>query len=368
MHGYNVFLPIGFDAFGLPAENAAIKNRHATRAPGRWPTSRTMRRQLRTMGATFAWDAEVVTVRPRRTTAGTSGCSCGSSRRAWRTARSLAGRLVPQRRHAGPRAGRGHGPPLLALRREGREARSRPVVPAASRSTPTSCSTSPASTGPSRSRSMQTNWIGRSRGRRDRLHGRRDAAPPGRRGDPRLHDPPGHAVRRDVHGPRARARARRGPDRAGAARRGRGVRRAAAADKTEIDRLSTDREKTGVAIGADAINPVNGERIPIFVADYVLGGYGTGAIMAVPAHDERDFAFAQKFGLPIRRVVAAQATATRTRSLESAYVAHTDRRGHGQQRRVRRPAGRRGRHAIVEWLERATARASRRSRTACATG
>ena len=74
--------------------------------------------------------------------------------------------------------------------------------------------------------------------------------------------------------------------------------------RTEIDRLSTDREKTGVAIGADAINPINGERIPIFVADYVLAGYGTGAIMAVPAHDERDYAFAVKFGLPIRRVVA----------------------------------------------------------------
>ena len=56
-------------------------------------------------------------------------------------------------------------------------------------------------------------------------------------------------------------------------------------------------------IGADAINPVNGARIPIFVADYVLGSYGTGAIMAVPAHDERDFAFATQYGLPIVRVI-----------------------------------------------------------------
>src|SRR5207247_3071954 len=79
---------------------------------------------------------------------------------------------------------------------------------------------------------------------------------------------------------------------------------ARAETETEIERLSTDREKTGVALGADAINPVNGERVPIFVADYVLGGYGTGAIMAVPAPDERDFEFAQKVGLPIRRVVA----------------------------------------------------------------
>ena len=96
---------------------------------------------------------------------------------------------------------------------------------------------------------------------------------------------------------------------------------AATTAKTEIDRLSTDREKTGVPIGADAINPVNGERIPIFVADYVLGGYGTGAIMAVPAHDERDFAFAKKFGLPIINVVMPR-HADPDAELESAFVEH----------------------------------------------
>jgi leucyl-tRNA synthetase len=92
--------------------------------------------------------------------------------------------------------------------------------------------------------------------------------------------------------------------------------------RTEIDRLSTDREKTGVAIGADAVNPVNGERVPIIVADYVLAGYGTGAIMAVPAHDERDFAFARQFGLPIRRVVTAPGTAADD-ELDDAYIAHS---------------------------------------------
>jgi len=69
--------------------------------------------------------------------------------------------------------------------------------------------------------------------------------------------------------------------------------------ESEIERLSTEKEKTGVFIGAYAINPVNDERIPIWISDYVLMGYGTGAIMAVPAHDERDFAFATKFELPI---------------------------------------------------------------------
>ena len=73
--------------------------------------------------------------------------------------------------------------------------------------------------------------------------------------------------------------------------------------ETEIDRLSTEREKSGVFTGGFAINPVNGARIPVWIADYVLMTYGTGAIMAVPAHDERDFEFALKFGLPILPVI-----------------------------------------------------------------
>jgi leucyl-tRNA synthetase len=73
--------------------------------------------------------------------------------------------------------------------------------------------------------------------------------------------------------------------------------------KTEADRTAVEKEKTGVFTGAYAINPVNDEKIPIWVADYVLMGYGTGAIMAVPAHDERDFAFALKYGLPILPVI-----------------------------------------------------------------
>jgi len=76
-----------------------------------------------------------------------------------------------------------------------------------------------------------------------------------------------------------------------------------AARSSEMDQLSTDREKTGVFTGGFAINPVNGEKVPVWIADYVLMTYGTGAIMAVPAHDERDFAFAIKFGLPIIPVI-----------------------------------------------------------------
>ena len=77
----------------------------------------------------------------------------------------------------------------------------------------------------------------------------------------------------------------------------------AAQNKSERDRQADAKEKTGVFTGAYAVNPVNDEAIPVWIADYVLMGYGTGAIMAVPAHDERDFEFAKKFELPIRQVV-----------------------------------------------------------------
>ncbi|WP_037576475.1 leucine--tRNA ligase [Phaeacidiphilus oryzae] len=76
-----------------------------------------------------------------------------------------------------------------------------------------------------------------------------------------------------------------------------------AAAKSEVERQSEGRQKTGVFTGAYAVNPVSGERVPVFIADYVLAGYGTGAIMAVPAHDHRDFEFARVFKLPMRCVV-----------------------------------------------------------------
>ncbi len=76
-----------------------------------------------------------------------------------------------------------------------------------------------------------------------------------------------------------------------------------AVKKSEIERTNDTKEKTGVFTGSYAINPVSGEKVPVWVADYVLGGYGTGAVMGVPGHDERDFAFAEKFKLPIIEVV-----------------------------------------------------------------
>src|SRR5205085_1596229 len=74
--------------------------------------------------------------------------------------------------------------------------------------------------------------------------------------------------------------------------------------QTEIERTAADKTKTGVFIGAYCTNPYNGEQVPIFVGDYVLASYGTGAVMGVPAHDERDFEFAEKYNLPIPVVIA----------------------------------------------------------------
>ncbi|MFO0578107.1 MAG: leucine--tRNA ligase [Polyangia bacterium] len=98
----------------------------------------------------------------------------------------------------------------------------------------------------------------------------------------------------------------------------------AAAKKTDIDRSDLTKEKTGVALGCDAINPVNGQRIPIWVGDYVIGSYGTGAVMAVPAHDERDHAFAVKYGLPIVQVVSQVVSAADGPAIDVKSAAYTD--------------------------------------------
>jgi leucyl-tRNA synthetase len=84
----------------------------------------------------------------------------------------------------------------------------------------------------------------------------------------------------------------------------------AAARKSDMERTALNKEKTGIFVGAYAKNPLTGGQIPIYTADYVLGAYGTGAIMAVPAHDERDFEFAKKFGLPIVQVVSKDGTSS----------------------------------------------------------
>ena len=83
--------------------------------------------------------------------------------------------------------------------------------------------------------------------------------------------------------------------------------------KSDLDRTELNKDKTGVFIGRYAINPINGAEVPLFIADYVLASYGSGAVMAVPAHDERDYAFAKKYNLPIKKVIESDVS-------EKAYV------------------------------------------------
>ena len=86
---------------------------------------------------------------------------------------------------------------------------------------------------------------------------------------------------------------------------------AASAGRSDMDRAS-GRDKTGVFTGSYATHPLTGEKVEVWVADYVLGGYGTGAVMAVPAHDERDYEFAEAFGLPVKTVVGPEVRSEET--------------------------------------------------------
>ena len=227
----------------------------------------------------------------RSTTAGRSGCSCASSRRASPTG--------ARRRSSGARRTR----PCSRTSRSSTGAASA-AAPRSSRGTSTQWffkiteyadalldETALLESWPEKVLTMQRNWIGRSEGARV-IFTRAGIG----RGAAGLHDAARHAVRRDVLRPRAGASARRGADRWHASRRRRSppTSRHAAA-RSAVEREA--KEKDGVFTGRYAVNPVNGEPIPIWVADYVLMEYGTGAIMAVPAHDERDHAFAERYGL-----------------------------------------------------------------------
>ena len=311
MHGENVFLPIGFDAFGLPAENAAIKNGINPRA---WTMSNmdNMRRQLRAMGSTFDWEAEVVTADPQyyrwnqwfflrflekglayRATSPVDWCPndgtlareqvVGADRHCWRCGAKVEKRDLAQW--------------YLKVTNYADELLDFSGID-----------------WPEPVKTMQTNWIGRSEGAELVFKTADDdelrvftTRPDTLFGATFMVLAPEHALVAKLTAPDRKADVE--------------AYVATARSETEIERLSTDREKTGVPIGADAINPINGERIPIWIADYVLAGYGTGAIMAVPAHDERDFAFARKFDLPIRRVVAAPGTEADD-AMDDAYIAH----------------------------------------------
>jgi leucyl-tRNA synthetase len=296
MKGYNVFFPIGFDAFGLPAENAAIK--HGIH-PKKWTYDNiaNMRRQFRTMGAMWAWDRESVTCEPGyykwtqwfflkfyerglayRTNAPVDWCpSCNTSlarEQVWGEDRHCE-------RCGTPVIKKDLNQWLFRITDYAEELLDHSRIE-----------------WPERVVTMQKNWIGRSEGVEF------DLGVAGSNEKIRV-----FTTRVDtVYGVTFAVLAPEHPlvDELTTADRRADVEayKLKASRQTEVERLSTEKVRDGVFIGAYAVNPMNGAQIPIYTADYVLMSYGTGAIMGVPAHDERDFDFATRHNLPIPVVVA----------------------------------------------------------------
>jgi leucyl-tRNA synthetase len=294
MKGYNVMFPIGFDAFGLPAENAAVKrNIH----PKEWTYANIerMRGQLRSMGAMWDWRREAVSSDPEyyhwtqwfftqlykhglayRKMSPVDFCpNCNTT---------LAREQVwGEDRHC---------------ERCGTQVIKKDLEQWFFRTTNYAEELLDFShiDWPERVQLLQTNWIGRSEGA--------SVVFKTEFGDPMEV----FTTRPDtLWGATFMVLAPEHPlvDKVTTPEQVKVVEayKAHAARQSDIDREAADKEKTGVFTGGYAINPVNNERIPIWIADYVLMTYGTGAIMAVPSHDERDFAFAIKFGLPIIPVI-----------------------------------------------------------------
>ena len=294
MNGFNVFEPIGYDAFGLPAENYAIKT-------GVHPQDSTqknvnvIREQLKTMGAMYNFDYEVDTSKPEY----------------YRWTQWVFLQLYKM-----GLAYRKNAPVNWCPQDQTVLANEQVVDGVCER-----CGTAVVRKDmtqwffkitdyadnllegleridwPERTKLMQRNWIGRSEGVEivfkiedsDELIRVFTTRPDTLFGATYVVLAPEHVLVKKVTRPEFKTEVDEYVD--------------FVAHENEIERTSTSKEKTGVPTGAFAINPINGEKIPIWIADYVLSTYGTGAVMAVPAHDERDFDFAVKYKLPIRVVV-----------------------------------------------------------------
>ena len=338
-HGFAVLRPMGFDAFGLPAENAAIREGGHPRAVTERNIA-TIRRQMERLGWAIDWDRALSTHEPEyyRWTQ-------------WLFLRFFE-RGLAYRKEA-PVKWCPNDQTVLAneqvidgrCERCGAEVESRSLTQWFFRITDYADALldemDQLESWPERVLTMQRNWIGRSEGaavdfrvdgsdltlsvfttRPDTLFGATFFALA----------PEHPALEGLVAGSEHEAAVRDY------------VRHAAARSAVERE----EKEKDGVFTGRYAINPVNGERIPIWVADYVLMEYGTGAIMAVPAHDARDFAFAQRYGLPVRTVVVP---ADGEAEAEGAFSAHTENErlvNSGDFSGLPAPEGK---QAIIAWLE-----------------
>ncbi len=311
MQGYRVLHPMGWDAFGLPAENAAI-DRGIHPAQWTYQNIAQMRTQLQRLGLSYDWSREVTTCSPdyyhwtqwiflEFLQAGLAyqkeaavnwdpidqtvlaNEQVDSEGRSWRSGAKVERRLLKQWFFK-----------ITAYAEQ--------LLQDLDQLTGW----------PERVRLMQENWIGKSLGA--------EVVFKTEAGD----SLPIFTTRPDtLWGATFMVLSPEHPlvEKLIAAEQAESVKayQAAAAAKSEIDRTAEDREKTGVWTGSLAINPVNGEAIPIWVADYVLMGYGTGAIMAVPAHDQRDFEFAKKYSLPIKVVVQPPDQTIDADSMTAAY-------------------------------------------------
>ncbi|HAT4283742.1 TPA: leucine--tRNA ligase [Clostridium perfringens] len=297
MQGYNVFQPMGFDAFGLPAENFAIKT-------GIHPQDSTikniakMEEQLKAMGAMFNWDNEVVTCSPEyykwtqwlflklyekglayRKKAPVNWCpSCQTV---------LANEQVVDG----------------ACERCSTEVTKKDLTQWFFKITDYADELLDKLDGldwPEKTVAMQKHWIGRSTGSQVNFKVK----------DSDLNFDVFTTRVDTLCGVSYVVLAPENPlvDEIVSAEQKEAVEnyKEEAKKQSDIERQSISREKTGVFTGAYAIHPLTGKEVPIWVGDYVLATYGTGAVMAVPAHDERDFAFAEKFNLPINRVIEAK--------------------------------------------------------------
>ncbi len=295
MQGYNLFHPMGFDSFGLPAENYAIKT-GVHPSDSTFANIETMERQLKEMGASFEWEYEIKTCMPDyykwtqwcflqlykhglayRKNAPVNWCpNCNT--------------VLANEQVVDGECERCHTP----VTRKHLTQWFFKITDYAERL----LEGLDRIDWPEKTKLMQKNWIGKSVGgeitfdlvdggsltvfttRADTLYGCTYIVI--------AHE--NELVEKLIK-----------PEQEKAVREYQEY----AARASEIDRLSTTRDKTGVFTGSYAINPINGRKVPIWAADYVLASYGTGVVMAVPAHDERDFEFATKYSLPIERVIKA---------------------------------------------------------------